>query len=252
MLIRALIVLLVVLNLGVAAWWITQPPAASPAPAPLPAGVARLQLLEEVAPRPPAGTAPTPPVSSAGSVVATPAPQVAAAASEITPTATVATEPKATAPPEQCFHLGPYADATAATAAAARIGSLATRSRSEQRPGKSAGPYNVSLPPVPDRQAAQALAQRIGAAGFDDFLVNSSGAQVNGIALGRYASREAAERRQAALQAAGFPAQVQAVGEEGAAQWWLQAVAGAGTTAAQLQRAAAATQARSLDCAVLR
>lgn len=252
MLIRTLIVLLVVLNLGVAAWWITQPPAAPLPPAPMPAGVARLQLMGEAAPGPPTTAAPTPPPFADSVVTAVPVPVADSAASEIPVATADPTEPKPANPPSQCFSLGPYADAAAATAAATRLGSLATHTRSEQRPGKSAGAYNVSLPPAADRPAAQALAQRIGAAGFDDFLVNGSGAQANGIALGRYASREAAERRQAALQAAGFPAQVQAVGEEGAAQWWLQAAAGAGTTAAQLQRAAAATQARSLDCAVLR
>ena len=108
------------------------------------------------------------------------------------------------------------------------------------------------LPPLPDREAAQALVQRIGAAGFDDYLVVSGGAQANGIALGRYGSREGAERRQSALKAAGFDAQVQAVGNEGPRQWWLDIAAIEGANAAQLKRSAAATQSRSLDCAVLR
>ena len=47
MLIRALIVLLVVLNLGAAAWWLTRPAPTPPAEPPLPAGVARLQLVNE-------------------------------------------------------------------------------------------------------------------------------------------------------------------------------------------------------------
>ena len=50
MLIRALIVLLVVLNLGAAAWWLTRPMPEPVAPADLPAGVARLQLVDEDAP----------------------------------------------------------------------------------------------------------------------------------------------------------------------------------------------------------
>ena len=47
MLIRALIVLLIVLNLGAAAWWISRPAAQAPALPEQPAGVARLQLLGE-------------------------------------------------------------------------------------------------------------------------------------------------------------------------------------------------------------
>ena len=100
--------------------------------------------------------------------------------------------------------------------------------------------------------AAQALAQRIGAAGFDDFLLINQGEQANGIALGRYGSREAAQRRQSALQAKGFQAQIQAVGAEGTAQWWLDVTAGEGAGAAQLKTLAAAAQSRSLDCAALR
>jgi hypothetical protein len=82
--------------------------------------------------------------------------------------------------------------------------------------------------------------------------VVNSGALINGIALGRYRSREGAERRQSALRAAGFDAQLQPVGGEGAAQWWLDVVAAAGITASALQSGAGATQSRSLDCALLR
>ena len=47
MLIRALIVLLVVLNLGVAAWWLTRPAIAPTAIVPMPEGAVRLQLLSD-------------------------------------------------------------------------------------------------------------------------------------------------------------------------------------------------------------
>jgi hypothetical protein len=41
MLVRALIVLLAVLNLGAAAWWIARDPLPPPAPVQMPTGVAR-------------------------------------------------------------------------------------------------------------------------------------------------------------------------------------------------------------------
>ena len=83
MLIRALIVLLIVLNLGAAAWWLGRP-APSPEPAPaLPAGVARLQLVDEPAP------------------VATPA-----VAATVAPPAVAV-----------CFSLGPYTSQSAAAQA---------------------------------------------------------------------------------------------------------------------------------------
>lgn len=236
MLIRALIVLLIVLNLGVAAWWISRP---EPLPAALPtqaAGVPRLQLLSESG-------------KAAAAVPQAPAPTASAAPIVAAPAAAPVAEPAA---PAQCFSVGPFADQAAARSAAARLGSQASRGNPREVPGKAAQGYNVVLPPQADREAAQALAQRIGAAGFDDYLVVNSGAQTNGIALGRYRSREGAERRQSALRAAGFDAQLQPVGNEGAAQWWLDVAAAAGVTASGLQSGTGAVQSRSLDCALLR
>ena len=238
MLIRALIVLLVVLNLGVAAWWLTRPAVAPTAIAVVPEGVARLQLLSEAMP------------------TATPAAAVEAPAVAQTASAEPVSEPvppvAATTPVLQCFSLGPFSDQAAAKAAAARLGNQALRPRPREVPGKAASAYTVVLPPAADRATAQALAQRIGAAGFDDFLVINQGEQANGIALGRYGSREAAQRRQSALQTKGFQAQIQAVGGEDAAQWWLDLTAAKGAGAAQLKTLAAAAQSRSLDCAALR
>lgn len=231
MLIRALIVLLIALNLGAAAWWISRP---APPPPPLPAmpqDAARLQLLSEAA-----STSVAPPAPLVTTPVAAPAePAVAVVV-----------------PSPQCFSLGPFADAVAANAAATRLGKLATRPHPREVPSKNASGYNVYLPPSADRDAAQAVAQRIGAAGFDDYLVINSGELANGIALGRYRSRESAERRLSSLQAGGFPAQLQAIGDEGAAQWWLDLAAANGTTGPQLQALASAAQMRTLDCAALR
>ena len=88
MLLRALIVLLVVVNLGVAAWWATRAPPPAPGHPASPVGVPRLQLLRE-APRP-ARAAPAP-------VVATPA------------------------APTQCHRFGPYASPAALRRAYARV-----------------------------------------------------------------------------------------------------------------------------------
>jgi cell division protein FtsN len=234
MLIRALIVLLVVLNLGVGAWWISRPAAQPPALPEQPAGVARLQLLSE---RETTAEA-TPPA---------PAPAVAPASTEAAPAPVVAAVTAT-----QCFSIGPFDSDVAATAAAARIAAQATRVRPREVPGQQASGYNVLLPPLADRAAAQALAQRIGAAGFDDLLVINGGEQANGIALGRYRSREGAERRQAALKAAGFDAQLQAIGNEGPSRWWLDIAAAEGVAVSRLRSLAAAPKSQSLDCAVLR
>lgn len=235
MLIRALIVLLIALNLGAAAWWITRPAPAPVVPPPQPEGVARLQLLSEHKP-------------AAIVATATPPPVVAPAIAPTTDTVPGLEASDAA----QCFSLGPFADAASATAAGAKLSSQSTRQRAREVPGKPASGYQVTLPPSPDRATAQALAQRIGAAGFEDLLVVASGEQANSIALGRYGSREAAERRQSALQAAGFPAQLQAVGSESAAQWWLDLVANPGMDGPRLKASASVSQSRPLDCAALR
>ncbi|MGN7832320.1 SPOR domain-containing protein [Pseudoxanthomonas sp. 22568] len=226
MLIRALIVLLAVLNLGVAAWWLTRPePAASPLPE-VPAGVTRLELVESTVPSSAAPqaavTATTPPSSPAAPA----APPTAARA---------------------CFRAGPFAERAAADLARGRIDPTVGRAIPREMPGKGASGYRVSLPPMASREEAVAMAQRIGAAGFDDFLVINQGEETNGIALGRYRSREGAGRRQAQLAAAGFPARVHAIGEEGPSRWWLDVAAPAGTTAMAL-RPLAGVPVQPQDC----
>lgn len=243
--IRALIVLLIVLNLGVAAWWISRPEAAPPALPSQPEGVPRLQLLSEVA----SPTTQAAPVAGQGAMAAG---ALVPAAPIATATVAIPTTPAEPAKADvQCHALGPFADPGLARAAAARLGGQVSRQRTREVPGKSAGGYNVFLPPSADRAAAQALAQRIDAAGFDDYLILNTGELANAIALGRYGSREAAERRQSALVAAGFAAQLGPVGREGPAQWWLDVEAGEGE-GPRLQALAAAPQSRPLDCATLR
>lgn len=237
MLTRALIVLLVVLNLGVALWWIAQPDPAPPALPSQPQEVARLQLAAEapVAPAPAA----MPPATA----------QVAAAVTAA-PSAEPVAAPATAEPPAQCFRLGPFANAEAAQSAIAALGARARQGRTHQATAGKATGYNVFLPPLPDRAAAQAVAQRIAAAGLDDFFVVNEGEQANAIALGRYRNREGAERRLAALKAAGFDAQLTETGAP-AAQWWADIAAAAGVDASQARAAASARQSQPLDCAAL-
>ncbi|HEY1034366.1 MAG TPA: SPOR domain-containing protein [Pseudoxanthomonas sp.] len=220
MLIRALIVLLVVLNLGAAAWWLTRPaPAPEPPPA-LPAGVARLQLVGEEAPAAPV------PASPAATFVP-PAPAV-------------------------CFSLGPFTSEAAAIQARDALGADLLRWQLREAPVASASGYQVVMAPAASLEEAQATAARIGAAGFDDFLVVRQGDQANGIALGRYRSRDAAERRLAELQAGGFTAQLQPVGRAGPSLWWLDAGAAEGADPAALARRASSAAPQPLECTALR
>mgnify|MGYP006206207509 CR=1 FL=1 len=133
MLIRALIVLLVVLNLGAAAWWLTRPAPTPPAEPALPAGVARLQLVNE---------APSMPTQA-------PVPQ----ARDAVPPAALAA----------CFSLGPYTRESSALQAQAALAGRILHARLREVPGAGTGGYQVVMPPAASLEEAQATAGRIGA-----------------------------------------------------------------------------------------
>ncbi len=186
MLIRAALVLLLALNLGVAAWWLLREAPPGLAPEPMPAGVLLLQLVGEPAAPPRAADA------------AAPAPAAARA----------------------CFALGPFADTLAASQARAQLQAPGARVRLRREPVDSGRGWRVYMPPQADTAAAQALAARIGEAGIDDFMVMRQGTDVNAIALGRYGTEATARRRVQALADAGFGSAVaEPLGD--AAQVWL-------------------------------
>jgi hypothetical protein len=212
---RALIVLLLVLNVGVASWWLLRPDAApSPSPSPAAATAPSLQLLS--GPSLPA----TPATLATVSAATANAPTATAATAGIASSLATADARLVIAGDERCFRFGPYPDADAAAKARAGLPPQVTRSAFIDTAGDGRG-WRVWLPPLPDRDAAQAMAARIAAAGFDDYYVVPDGVEANSIALGRYGNAQAAQRRQAALRAAGFEAQAAALG--GQAQWLLVA-----------------------------
>ncbi len=213
MLIRAVIVLLVVLNLGVAAWWISRSEMPRAEPPAMPAGVATLELVKPTAP------ATTPPGPAPASIS-----------------------------PTLCLRLGPFPDQSSAEQASTRLGSAIVQARAQSLPAEGASAYSVLLPPAESRDAAQATAQRIAAAGFTDMLVVNDGVDANAIALGRYRNRGTALRRQAELAAAGFPAEVRAAGRGASTQWWLDVSAGPAVTAADLQARTGAARAETQSC----
>ena len=224
---RALIVLLAVLNLGVAAWWLFRPDAAPVAAETAPSGIARLQLLSERPTKPSQATPPAPEDTSA----------------------TARTEPSVV--PERCFRFGPFADADAlATAQAAlRPGALRLRSR-EIREDDGRG-WRVFLPAATDRAAAEAAGDKLKAAGFTDLLVVGDGTEANSIALGRFSNEARAQQHAEALRAAGFEARVAPLGETRTTRW-IDLAAADGFDAAAARRASGAAQSRGIDCAGVR
>lgn len=284
MLTRALIVVLAILNLGVACWWLLRDAPQKPAPPPQPAGVAELRWVpggvDAAAPAEATAAAPTAPLmerepAEKTAVAATPAPAVpakpeipkpqvaeatpvAAAAKPATPPAPTPTPapekpatPPAAAEPPRCVALGPFADRAAATSAQGKASTLLSQVRLREQPAASGSArYRVMLPAAANREEAQATVKRIVAAGLSDYYIISQGEEANAVALGQYRNREGAERRMAAVQAAGFQPRLVASGDAG--QWWLEGQLAAGTQPAQAQQRSGAAQSRSLECARLR
>lgn len=186
---------------------------------------------------------PSAPVLPPAKLAPTPAEVAAAAAIKPSPAL-----PAPAAAPERCASLGPYAARAEADAALARLRGQATRASVREDKDAGISTFRVMLPNVGDRAAAQALVKRIAAAGMGDYYVIAQG-EDNTIALGQYQSRERAERRQASLVGAGFPAQLLPSGSA-QSRWWIdvRSTAAIGT----LQGTAGATRQRSLDCAALR
>ena len=277
MLTRALIVVLAILNLGVATWWLLRDePARAPLPPP-PTGVAELRWLpggtdaavaaqasaaaptealveREAAPATAVPAVPTPAAATPAAPgkpaepVKTPEPMAAVAKPAPEP---VAEKPAAPAVPPRCLALGPFADRAAATAAQSRAGNLLSQVRLREQPAASGSArYRVLLPAAASRDDAQATVKRIVAAGLSDYYIISQGDETNAIALGQYRNREGAERRMAAVQAAGFQPRLVASGDAG--QWWLEGQLATGSEPAQAQQRSGAAQQRSLECTRLR
>ncbi len=241
---RALIVLLVVLNLGVAAWWMARDAATPPVTGSAsPDGVARLQLLRELSPEPKRAA---PPSATTGSSVANHVAETPAAVKPAADAAAAATP----AAPERCHAFGPFANAAAANAARVRLQSQVSRLHLRQvASSSSASGWRVWLPPLADRAAAQAMAARFSAAGFSDLFIVASGEEANSIALGRYGSEPSARRHEAALHAAGFAGvRAEALGKPGAASTWIDVAVPAASTIASQRTALGAARVESIDC----
>ena len=197
MLIRATIVLLAVLNLGVLAWWLWRPAPVQPV-IEQPVGVPRLVLLEEIeSPATPSEPAPRNVPSAPAEAEAVPRAPAAAAAPQsdgARGAASAGVEPQQEAPRDR------------QAAPADEDLPLAGAPRCEGADDGPARGWRVYLPPAADLAAAEATARAIGEAGFSDYLVVRDGDSANGIALGMYSTEAAAQRRSSALRDKGFAA----------------------------------------------
>lgn len=248
MLVRALVVLLLVLNVGVATWWALRTPAAPRAGYEPPPGVAKLQLVSEARP------VTAPPAASASATTTPAPPPKPAVANTGTPAVATASAPAQSASPPpaaaRCYSVGPFSDASAAANARDLLLAVSTRVVPREQSTGSARGWRVYLPAAATLEEAQATAQRIAAAGFDDFFVVRQGGEANSIALGRYRNEDSARRRAQTLTTAGFAARAEPLGD-GRTTVWLDLVANDNFDPARAQ-AAVLAPARPLDCARIR
>ena len=234
MIARMLLVLLLVLNLGAAAWWALHRPAPAPAAAPLDASVPTLELMR---------TQDITPIANTAASISEPAtPDIAPAISE--PVAPVAA-PLATV----CASFGPFADEAAVQTARGRLAGPGVQANVRSIGNANARGYNVYLPPLANRDAAVAMVERLRAAGFNDLLLRNDGEAANSIALGRFGAEANARSHQAALQAKGFAAQVAPIGG-GVASYWLDVSAPTGFDPNAQRTRLGANQVQLRDCPV--
>lgn len=240
MLTRALIVLLVILNVGVGAWWFWHDPPPPEAPPPPATGIARLQLLSERD-----GIA-TPPASARPTAVAgAKAPPGVASLPPAEPPAPPSVPPPTT--PDVCLAVGPFADAAQAVSAERALRAQGTRTRVRSTQVGSGRGWRVYLPPAADRATADAAAERLKTAGFTDLLVVGNGAEANSVALGRFSTEARARQHAERLRAAGFAARAEPVGDI-RTELWIDLAAPAGFRTGDARRLSGAAQARPQDC----
>lgn len=257
MLLRLLFVLLIALNIAVAAWLLLGD-SGTHAIDPTDGGVPKLKLLAEL-PSPAGSVAPVPAasVATAASVVApqkiavttvapgpvaipaslaaatTPppappppapvqaAPNNATAKALLTPPANVATSPRRS---YRCLALGPFANQVDLRAARSAIAATTVRSRQRQEQTSESHGWRVFLPAQATRDQALAQARRLETKGIKDyFVVTAQGEMQNSVALGLFHDPANARKRRDEVIAAGFPARM-SERTEITPVWWLDVV----------------------------
>lgn len=231
---RALIVLLLVMNVGVALWWALRPaPAAEPPPA-LPADVPRLLLASEADAQALQAVA----LNAANANV-----QADGPLAEGGDAAAVAPEDL------QCFSFGPWTNPAQAEAARDLLQAQAVRIIIREAPTGATG-WRVMMPAHADREAARETVARLVEAGFHDHFIISQGEEANAVALGRFGAEASARRHEAALREAGFEAVSDPLGATGS-ESWVDLAAGPDFSPGQAREDAGAARAEPADCALL-
>lgn len=179
---RALFVLLLLMNLGVAAWWMLRtPPPAPSLPASEP-GIPPLRLLSEIERADPD----------------TPVPELAAPRTTEADLADL-----------RCLQIGPFLTQADLRRAVNALTPNAERIQFRETRVLANRGFWVFLPAQPSREAALAAARELSAKGLRDYYVVTAGERENTISLGLFRDLANAEQRRDQVRAAGLDPELQ-------------------------------------------
>lgn len=197
MLARVLVLSLLLMNLGVAAWWWLRPaPVESRPPAAEP-GVPPLALLSEVEN---AGL-----VADAPERVGTP-------------------DPVGGSPGQRCLRIGPFLTQADLRRAIGALTPAVDRIQFRESRVLTNRGFWVFLPAQETREAALATARELSARGLRDYYVVTAGDRENTISLGLFRDQPNALARQKEVQALGFAPELQERREE-TPNYWIELAA---------------------------
>ncbi len=192
---RILLIVLLLLNAAYLGWRLWHPAEApSHQLPPPPAGVARLQLLQERQPKP----APVQEVASGET-----APEEASRTSSVA-----------------CYSLGPYPDRKAAQQALHRLNALGIEGKLRALEEQAFVGYWVYLPPRKSRAEARRVASDLARRGIKDFYIVNDPEHRNAISLGLFRDQFHANRRLAKLRAMGYHPRKR-VRRRARTNWWV-------------------------------
>jgi hypothetical protein len=242
MLLRLMFVLLIALNIAVAAWLLLGE-SGTHAVDPADKGVPKLKLLAELPA--PASTAPMPARASTASSAAVATSSVASAPAAAKPaprepekktpaevaatpaplaTASTVTAPTSAKRSYRCLAIGPFTNQVDLRSTRTALAPRTVRSRQRQEQTSESHGWRVFLPAQATRDLALAQARRLEAKGVKDyFVVSAAGELQNSVALGLFHDPANAKKRRDEVIAAGFPARM-SERTEVTPVWWLDVV----------------------------
>lgn len=193
MFLRLLFLLLLALNIGVAAWLVFGHPPTTSVAATDP-GVPELKLLSEVS-------------SAAGGHAGTSGGSAAGG--------------RAAAPGDRCMALGPFDTQADARKELQHVRAHVKRARFQEQTAEETTGWWVYLPALASRESALAAARKLSAAGIHDYYVITAGDNSNTISLGLFHDPDNARRRRDHVAALGFKPQL-TQRTESMPQYWVE------------------------------